>query len=148
MKKIILMLLFAVGLIAFNKVEAQRLLPDAYYYEYTGLTTDYVGSGVLSLSKPIEVNKGQALYYTIGVKLQELNLRSHVRVILQGKELNTDPYSNLDTVIWYGTGADTSFKFIEHTTRRFDRFFNVKVDTLSGNTGRTKLVHLKEAFRY
>ena len=121
MKKIIFLL---IALISFTAIQAQIMKSDVYVWEYNGVAADTISATKTTVQKPIQLNKVDGVYYNAKVTLDSISGTVQTSVILQGKIFSDDTYTPIDTVVFYGTQADTAIVFTQNTNKVYYRYLN------------------------
>lgn len=125
MKKLIFII---ACMFAFVAMQAQTVLPTTkYVYSYTGVATDTVGAVSTTLSKAIQLNKLDGLFYNASVKVSDVTAGAKCSVALQGKIFAEDAYTTITTVTWYGGGTDTTILFTQNSNKIYYRYLNFLV---------------------
>jgi hypothetical protein len=146
MKKI----LFLICLVAFifSSATAQKsikLAPNVYAVEYTGVTADSISATDTAWTYDIQVNKANATFYNLKLKLTELSSPCIMTVSLMGKIYVDDDYTTIGSHQYLGAGTDTSLLFTQNTTAQFYRYYRVKV--VYGDK-KAKVSYFKIYFKY
>lgn len=120
MKKIVLMTIALI--MCFG---AKAVSPLEYGYTFTGGVSDTVGAVTTTWNKAIELNKTAGQYYMAQVKVADVTVGAKVTVALQGKYFQSDSYTTIGTVTWYGGGTDTTINFAGVTNKVYYNYLNV-----------------------
>lgn len=140
MKKFLFLLTASICLFSISST-AQTVLPvKKYIYEYKGVASDSVGTVDTTWNKAIQLNKLDGLFYNAAVKVSDLTPDAACTIKLQGKIFATDPYTDITTLKWTGTGTDTTFVFTGNTNKIYYRYLNFLV---TGTANKTKIDFVK-----
>jgi hypothetical protein len=120
MKKLFLFLLAMIAYVSASAIGALE-----YGYTYTGVATDTVGAVITTWAKPMELNKTAGQYYMAQVKVADVDAGAKITVALQGKYFQSDSYTTIGTVTWYGGGTDTTINFAGVTNKVYYNYLNV-----------------------
>jgi hypothetical protein len=118
MKKIFILfaftLLFVSGFAQDRSLSA-TLGREDIFFKYPGVAKDSCGVTQDTLEYKWFINKAYDLLYDVQVKLTEIRGRGLCTVSLQGRKFESDSWSNITSVIYYGGGTDTTITFTQHT---------------------------------
>ena len=128
MKALLTLFISILAIMPIDGVEAQdaSLGYEQTYWTYTGLAADTIGAGSLTWEFDIKKLTDQEVKPYVYLTLDSLGGSSEVSVYLQSKVFSDQSYSDLDTLTWSVTSADTTLIFDYSTATRSD-YWNVKV---------------------
>ena len=148
MKKIKIVIALICFVLAFSiteKATAQVLREGVYLYDYTGVSTDTVGTGATTWYKEVQPDKPQMLYYNNQLKVTKVSGSPRASIKLQGKNFSTDAYTDITTTAYYGTGTDTTINYTQVTTKQSYRYYKLLI---TATAGKTKVSWFKASFKY
>ncbi|MFO8021008.1 MAG: hypothetical protein R6U65_00975 [Perlabentimonas sp.] len=102
MRKIILILglmVLAFGMEAQTKIDSVVLSPERTYYEFTGSSTDTMGTGTKSLYAVVDINKTTSVLYNIEVDINSTSAITGTYekdIVLQGRTHVNDSWSDIE----------------------------------------------------
>lgn len=135
MKKLItisfLILLVAVSVNAqVEKVMKAVDPPKSWLHDANLSASDTIGAGDSTWTYQISPNKGEALYYDVYMDIDSVGgtggIANLVPVLLQGRRLETDPWTTITTVN-YAVTADTIFKYSQVSTAQFYTDYRISI---------------------
>jgi len=141
MKKLILFLMLMVGFtLAVNAQRAKVTTPldfnSGWFSSYTGVAADTLGTVTATTwSYEIPVNKFDGLFYVSKIKLSDKTTGANgvATIKLQGKYLETDPYTDISTVQWTGINStDSIIPFISVSNKVYYSYLRQLVTCTSG----------------
>jgi hypothetical protein len=142
MKKIVLFIMLAVSMAAISANEL-TLNDGKLYYKYDGTAAD-TSSVYTTWNKIVAPNATYALFYNFAVKITEVTATTATDVTLQGMKFDNGTYVPIDTVRYYGTGADTTILFTQESTKQFYNYY--KIISKPAN-GKVKTTYIRAFFR-
>jgi hypothetical protein len=114
------------------------LAVDNYFPAYlpsAGMSLgDTVSTNHDSIAVQTFINKPQATYYNWQTKVLDVSSGGKVSVSLQGKKFNAEAFTNITTVIYYGSGNDSTINFTQETTKQFYNTYRVLYKFVAGKT--------------
>lgn len=130
MKKFITFLIFALFVLtAFGQKETTLSAKDpkgSWLLETNLASSDTIGKNDSIWYYTIFPNKGERLYYDIAINIDSVGgtggVVGLVPVILKGRRLASDAFTNIDTITWIATASatnDTTIKFSQVSTAQF-----------------------------
>lgn len=154
MKKIIFITL--ISLVAFvanaqDRSKSFSLGRDDIFFAYTGVAADTCGVTQDTLEYKWFINKEYDLLYDVNVKLTEVRGRGVCTVSLQGRKFETDDWTNITSVIYYGGGTDTTITFTQHTIASVVPYNHLRAYVVKvpiNTLGATKITFVKGAVKH
>ena len=134
MKKFLVLAIFIMGFLV--APIAQKLLPEEYAIEYTGVVKDTIVDGTPWV-KTISINKGDAVWYSFAIKVGDQTANAQCTVVEEGRLFSFTPYATLNTKRWYGTGTDSIINFASTTNKIFYRDLRY---TVTQNVNKAKVL--------
>lgn len=98
-------------------------------------------SGATSWTKTILLNKTDGLFYNIKCKLSDYTTGSAAAdtVKLRGRYFENDTPTVISTVIWKGSGTDTTILFTQNANKVYYRYLDI---TVTRSAGKAKTAYL------
>lgn len=110
---------------------------DVYVVEWYGAATDTVSLVDTMWTKQFSLsgNNGYPLFYQIAVKLKEQTSGTGLTdCVLLGKDFNSESWTVVDTMKYYGTGTDTVLLRKQESTRQFYNHYGIRLEKQSGTS--------------
>lgn len=142
MKKLVLLLIVAFAV----SVSAQNILSlsDANLtYKYAGVVSD-TATNAAPFTKIVTPNSTFSLWYNMKVKITEATASTATAIALKARMFPTDAWTTLTTIVYYGTGTDTTVAYQQIATKMAWNYYGL---VLTPTTGRVKLTTFDAAFR-
>lgn len=128
-KLIIILVMFAFVVATYAQADKTMAANDSkgsWLYESSLGSGDTIGAGDSTWYYTVYPNKGERLYYNISINIDSVGgtggVANLVPVILQGRDLSSDSFTNIDTIAWTGSASatnDTTIRFTQETTAQF-----------------------------
>lgn len=155
MKKLLLLVALSAFLITLNAQKTYILTAKdpagSWLHESNLGAVDTIGSADSTWTYTIYPNKGERLYYDIALNIDSVGgtggVAGLVPVILQGRRLSSDTYTNIDTITWIGSASDTTIKFSQVSTAQFYTEYRLSV-TAANNSFKALFDWIKARFWY
>jgi hypothetical protein len=127
MKYIAALLLIASFSMVLMSNKSKTLRDSVYYHDFNFSAGDTISNNDTTYYVDVIANKAEPLKYDILVDIDTVSGTNTVAIVLKGKVMASDSWTDITTVNWAGT-ADTVFTFSEHSTAKYYRYWRVYFD--------------------